>query len=200
MKRIAIIFVLSLVAFLANAQAYQPMVSRALLDKRITEVNSNVNATAQELRSALDRVQTMLISNANAMAQYELPATDKQNMDVASCLLSGSYFTDAHTPGLYLRGCSREYNCYLAWDKVARNPSCYSNKLTHVYCWLQTSVSGSTTNESYTLTTPDGSSFGQSQLIPPNKVVLTSTTNSAYKVQLDKIELFQSAWDVILGQ
>lgn len=200
MKRIAIIFVLSLVASLANAQAYQPMVSRALLDKRITEVNSNMNAKAEELRAALDRVQTMLLSNANAMAQYELPQPQKQNMDVARCLLSGSYFADERTPGLYVNCGLKEYNCYLAWDKVARNPSCYSNKLTHVYCWLQTSVSGSATNESYTLTTPDGSSFGQSQLIPPNKVVLTSTTNSAYKARLDKIELFQSAWDVILGQ
>lgn len=202
MKRIAIIFVLSLVAFLANAQAYQPMVSRALLDKRITEVNSNIDARAAMLKTALDKVRTTLLSNSTSIAKWDLKPSVRQTLDVCRAELGTDIFSGEAIDGLYIPSAyDKHLVSFLAWDKVERNPAFFSNKVTNITCWRTTTTIGGVTNDNYTLTLPSGSRFTQSGTVSGNESAkLTCTTNSSQSIYIKRHPLCDDAWNIILGQ
>ena len=202
MKRIAIIFVLSLVAFLANAQAYQPMVSRALLDKRITEVNSNIDARAAMLKTALDKVRTTLLSNTTDVAKWDLKPSARQTLDVCRAELGIDMASVETTDGLYIPNAyDKKLVSFLAWDKVERNPSVFSNKVTNIVCWRTRMTSGGTTNETYALELPGGARFVQVGAVSGNELAkLTCTTNSSQSIYVKRHPLCDDAWNIILGQ
>ena len=196
------------VALASLAQGvYQPMASKALLERRVSEVSSNMTAKIAELQQAIEASASNLMAAVKLATVPEASRRSQQTSGVLSEIL-GDVFADNPNRGLRVSGPLGDgtINAFLAHDGTERTPACYTNALYDVACWETAIVSGDTTNYTYVATTGSGERFEQTACMTNalnefvgSRYTLSCTTNSARALTLVGVDLSDVARKLILS-
>lgn len=184
------------------AQA-QPMASRKLLEKRITDVSTNLSMKISKAKEDLIDIvasyhttdaNTQAIAKKNAQIAFRLFSYAIQDINMPTCTNIGECVRSATD--------SRYEGCYMAWDGKRGWTTCATNAYAGICSWQKVAVSGSTTNYTLWVTTPDGERY---DCITPvgngTSFVRTyvCTTNDTRKMELRRARFDDESYRVIMG-
>lgn len=200
-SRIIITLACVALAFAAKAE-YQPMASKALLEKRITEVNTNIETKLSKLRSDVTELiyarfnaetNAASIKSKNSQIALNLYFQSLRDINMASCTNVGEYVksaTDENLKGLYL-----------AWDgKRSNGLTCATNTYADVAAWQYVQFSGNTTNVELYVTTGAGERYNLSSPWRSRERTYTCTTNANRTLVLQYTRFDDKSYDIIMGR
>lgn len=186
-SRIVVTLAAVALALFANAQTtYQPMVSKPLLEKRIHEVNTNINTKLAKLRidvhdmiEARYAVETnaseIAKKNADIMMRKYGYAIRGDDVWYANCTNRGETIISPTTDGKLL-------GLYMSWDRKNHNGyACATNAYANIASWQKRIITdgGATTNVDFFITTGDGERYNLSSGWRIKERTYTCTTNSS---------------------
>lgn len=187
----------------ARAEA-RPMASRSLLEKRITDVSTNLSMKICKAKEELIDLMasyhsvdtnTQTIAKKNAEITYRLFGYALQDIKMPTCTNIGERVTSATE--------SKYEGCYLAWDGKRGWTTCATNSYAGICSWQKMAVDGTTTNYTLWVTTPEGERYDCVTPIDPSSTSFVRTyictTNNTRKVELRRAFFDDESYRVILG-
>ena len=191
-------------ALVARAEA-QPMASRRLLEKRITDVSTNLSMKICKAKEELIDLMasyhsvdtnTQTIAKKNAEITYRLFGYALQDIKMPTCTNIGERVTSATE--------SKYEGCYLAWDGKRGWTTCATNAYAGICSWQKVAVDGTTTNYTLWVTTPEGERYDCITPIDPSSTSLLRrtyicTTNNTRKVELRRAFFDDESYRAIMG-
>lgn len=191
-------------ALAARAEA-QPMASRRLLEKRITDVSTNLSMKICKAKEELIDLMasyhsvdtnTQTIAKKNAEITYRLFGYALQDIKMPTCTNIGERVTSATE--------SKYEGCYLAWDGKRGWTTCATNAYAGICSWQKVAVDGTTTNYTLWVTTPEGERYDCITPIDPSSTSLLRrtyicTTNNTRKVELRRAFFDDESYRAIMG-
>ena len=191
-------------ALAARAEA-QPMASRRLLEKRITDVSTNLSMKICKAKEELIDLMasyhsvdtnTQTIAKKNAEITYRLFGYALQDIKMPTCTNIGERVTSATE--------SKYEGCYLAWDGKRGWTTCATNAYAGICSWQKVAVDGTTTNYTLWVTTPEGERYDCMTPIDPSSTSLLRrtyicTTNNTRKVELRRAFFDDESYRAIMG-
>lgn len=195
-------------AFAARAD-YQPMASKALLEKRITEVNTNINAKLAKLR---DDVRDMI--DARYAVETNTSEIAKKNADIMTRLMgyelrgADYYYANCTNIGAVVEYSSTAKNLrgtYMTWDKTWHNKyAVATNAFANVAAWQKSFLAsdGTVTNAELFVTTGDGERYNLSTNSnwKSRRSTYICTTNDTRKIDLRHVLLDDVSHRILLGK
>lgn len=203
MRKAAFLIVAALaVAFTAAAQPAQ-LASKALLEKRIYEATTNVDAKIERLRADMEELYRVRLAEDTEMEQAK--TLDGQIKSI--CL--HNYFENlkGETVVCTNRGAAtsaatdnRLNYTFFVEDGTNSNPLCLTNAYVGAACWYSREIDGSTTNTLLTITTDWGETYNlDTALSAKPTYVLACSTNSLRTVRLSLMKFSDEVRDILLN-